>query len=94
MERLELVSSDNKDRVADLTEKCYLEVKQKAVLYFMNGAEEARLQDFSNRQLMEDALHNVRMANKVDIQIKFLKEQILKLDRRQVAESISRIVRC
>jgi hypothetical protein len=64
------------------------------VLYFLNSPEEVRKQDFRNRQILEDTLNNVRNANRVDVQVEFLKRMILRLDKKQVAESIAKIVNC
>ncbi len=64
------------------------------MLYFVNGPEEARSQDFHNKQLLESALASIRLGNRVDLQLEFLKQQILKLDSKQVAESISKVLSC
>ncbi len=50
MESLEQLNTRNKERVRDLTEKVRIEVKNKTVLYFVNGVEEMRNQDFRNKQ--------------------------------------------
>lgn len=57
-------------------------------------AEGAEKQDFRNRRVLEDALAGIRLGNNVDMQVEYLKQQLLRLDKKQVAESISKIVGC
>lgn len=94
LEELAAMNSKNKERVKDLTDKIHLEVKNKTPLYFMNSKEDIPAHDFRNKQVLEKALNEVRMFNRIDLEVEFLKNMILRLDRKQVAESISKITNC